>query len=843
MKRSSFRRLCVERLESRQMLVFDPTGAEQELLEAINRMRMNPQGELAIIYTNLATLTSSDPDVTSASRAFGVNPTQLQSEFNALTAVAPLAWNSALSDAAEGHSAQMIAQRSQSHQLPGEPALGTRATNAGYTNWSSLGENIFAYAENAFHAHAGFVVDWGNNPPGHRQNIMSPTWKEVGIDATPHTPVSGSDVGPLVVTQDFGTRFSSGNSFLLGVVYRDNNSNTRYTAGEGLAGVTITATPVGGGAAFTTTTMTAGGYQLQLPNGSYVVTASGGALGTARSGGTITVSSANRKLDFDANVAVAANLAPVNTVPNHQATRPNTSVVFNAANGNQISVADPDAGASSVRVTLSVTAGSLTLSGLAGLSFSSGDGTADGSMTFSGSVANINAALQGMVFTPPNGYVGGASQLTITTNDLGNTGAGGALTDTDSLFIYVSNDFALAGNNLWTIGTSGADDFWITFSDANNFSVVLNGVQRNYNLSTVSQMTVYLGGGADTVRITLAPGSDQVYLNPREFQVFGVGYQIYASGGDTQYVWATGNQGLVFFGDSAGDDTFNGNGANATMSGPGYFNQILNLTTFYVLGSGAGNDAAFLYDSTANDSLYRLPDFTQLSGTGMFQYVANFDRVYAYSTAGGTDNAYLYDSTGVDSFFGQPGNAQLYGSGYLVQALQFENMYGYSYFGGADVASLYDSEVDNYFYALADSAAMTGTGYFVQTFSFDIVVGYASTGTDRAVFYDSPGNDTFTRTTSSVNMLGSGFNNSSVGFEIVIATSQSGIDTASLYDSSGNDSLVTGGNNATLTVPGVVVYVYGFRNVVAVANAGGRNTISRGSISYVLTTSGNWTAA
>ena len=53
--------------------------------------------------------------------------------------------------------------------------------------------------------------------------------------------------------------------------------------------------------------------------------------------------------------------------------------------------------ASPVEVTLNVSNGVLTLAGTAGLVFTAGDGTADASMTFTGTVAAINAALDGLV--------------------------------------------------------------------------------------------------------------------------------------------------------------------------------------------------------------------------------------------------------------------------------------------------------------------------------------------------------------------------------------------------------------------------------------------------------------
>lgn len=49
-------------------------------------------------------------------------------------------------------------------------------------------------------------------------------------------------------------------------------------------------------------------------------------------------------------------------------------------------------------LTLTATKGTISLSGITGLSFTAGDGTADATMTFSGTVANINAALTDLVY-------------------------------------------------------------------------------------------------------------------------------------------------------------------------------------------------------------------------------------------------------------------------------------------------------------------------------------------------------------------------------------------------------------------------------------------------------------
>ncbi len=115
-------------------------------------------------------------------------------------------------------------------------------------------------------------------------------------------------------------------------------------------------------------------------------------------------------------VAAAPNSAPVNTVPGAQTTNEDTALVFSTANGNAITINDADAGGNPVEVTLSVTNGTLTLGSVSGLTFVSGDGTADTTITVRGTIASINTALNGLSYTPTANYNGSAT-LTLATLD------------------------------------------------------------------------------------------------------------------------------------------------------------------------------------------------------------------------------------------------------------------------------------------------------------------------------------------------------------------------------------------------------------------------------------------
>ena len=59
-----------------------------------------------------------------------------------------------------------------------------------------------------------------------------------------------------------------------------------------------------------------------------------------------------------------------------------------------------------------------------------GDGTSDAAMTFTGTVANVNAAWLGSITWAMRTY-SGADTLSISVDDQGNTGSGGAKTDSE----------------------------------------------------------------------------------------------------------------------------------------------------------------------------------------------------------------------------------------------------------------------------------------------------------------------------------------------------------------------------------------------------------------------------
>jgi len=138
-------------------------------------------------------------------------------------------------------------------------------------------------------------------------------------------------------------------------------------------------------------------------------------------------------VDTLAITVTAVNDAPVNTLPAARTTAVDQQVVLLPG---QVAIADADAGAAQVQVTLAASDGVVSLGGSAGLTFLAGDGRDDTAMTFRGTLTSVNRSLNNMRFRPDPGFAGVAT-MTLTTSDLGNTGAGGALIDTDAMLITV----------------------------------------------------------------------------------------------------------------------------------------------------------------------------------------------------------------------------------------------------------------------------------------------------------------------------------------------------------------------------------------------------------------------
>jgi hypothetical protein len=147
-------------------------------------------------------------------------------------------------------------------------------------------------------------------------------------------------------------------------------------------------------------------------------------------------------LDQSANTLTinvnAVNDAPVNSVPlATQTVNEEGTLTFSSGTGIAITISDIDVGSGNETVTLSVSGGTLALGSTADLASFTNNA---GSITLTGTVANVNAAMDGLTYTG-NLDFHGSDTLVVMTIDNGNTGAGGPQTDFDGVAITV-NDVA-----------------------------------------------------------------------------------------------------------------------------------------------------------------------------------------------------------------------------------------------------------------------------------------------------------------------------------------------------------------------------------------------------------------
>ena len=108
---------------------------------------------------------------------------------------------------------------------------------------------------------------------------------------------------------------------------------------------------------------------------------------------------------------------------------------WNFYGSSQIQISDPDD--STVEMTIAVNNGLFSLSQIFGLTFTSGDGTNDTSMTFSGSVSDINNALMYSIFSSGTSS-GPSASMSIEVNDLGGGGTGTPMTATATTNITIA---------------------------------------------------------------------------------------------------------------------------------------------------------------------------------------------------------------------------------------------------------------------------------------------------------------------------------------------------------------------------------------------------------------------
>ncbi|WP_236185805.1 DUF4347 domain-containing protein [Pseudomonas juntendi] len=323
-------------------------------------------------------------------------------------------------------------------------------------------------------------------------------------------------------------------------------------------------------------------------------------------------------LQVNANIALviaAVNDAPVNNLPVAQTVQQDGALVFNNANGNLISITDVDIGGNVMQLALTASNGLMTLGSLAGLTFSLGDGASDSAMTFSGTLAAINAALNGLTFTPQPGF-NGVGSITFESNDQGYSGSGGIKSDVDTLSITIA-----PANPAVTSVAAGFGDG--TYKVGDQIDILVN---------FDSAVVVDQSGGSPTLLLETGAIDRQA-----------------------AYIGGSGSNQLVFrytvqAGDVSADLDYASTAALAlngsTLQGTSGHVAILTLPAVGGADSLAGQQAIIVDGVTPSITNVVLPaDATYRLGDAL-RFTVNFSEAVVVNTAGGTPRIQVTLDTG-----------------------------------------------------------------------------------------------------------------------------------------------------------------------------------------------------
>jgi hypothetical protein len=191
----------------------------------------------------------------------------------------------------------------------------------------------------------------------------------------------------------------------------------------------------------------------------------------------LTLTDSGNSLSGSANVAITVNSLPAVSAPASEKMLENTSLTFSSNNSDAITVTDAAASGTSDSVTLTVLHGRLVLGSTTGITITSGANNS-ASVTFKGTLANLNAALNGLIYTPGAGFTG-ADTLAITVNDSGDnaTGTGSvAITVTQKSVIGLTVVAGTVAPSSTPAATPSADTMTTSTTTTDNESTQWAGV-------------------------------------------------------------------------------------------------------------------------------------------------------------------------------------------------------------------------------------------------------------------------------------------------------------------------------------------------------------------------------
>ncbi len=487
-----------------------------------------------------------------------------------------------------------------------------------------------------------FVVAWQSNIGGpaaqdiRRNSITQPE--------RPSSPIrSPSTRTPRTISRSRAWRCADGS---FAITFESNNQDGN---GQGIYAQDCTAAGAASGSEFLVNTTTQGNQQdpaIAWSGNNQVIAWDG--QGTQNG---VTINSGIFLKRFA--TTGSANQPPTLTVPGTQNSVKNTPLTFSSANGNPISVSDADGNGGLEQVTVEASNGTLAFNTTAGLAVTPASSGSSAGSTLVGTLAQLNAALNGMRFTPTTNFTGTAS-ITIEANDQGNSGGGGPQSsplDTVSIVVHnptasdsipgpqsttrdVPVTFKPENSNAIYIGSGwNATDLAAshgTFTLATTSGLSFGGGTSNYSphvqfSGTVAAMNAALDGliftpttgftGSDTINLTLSSsgllglgllGSSTTYTIPVAINptppsqnlapiLTAPGTQAIAENGSLTFSASLGNR--ISFTDADANNAVE----QLTLTGTAGLVQLATTTGLTILsGTGAGDASCTVTGPVSN---------------------------------------------------------------------------------------------------------------------------------------------------------------------------------------------------------------------------------------------------
>ncbi|MGJ8569716.1 MAG: tandem-95 repeat protein [Hoeflea sp.] len=284
------------------------------------------------------------------------------------------------------------------------------------------------------------------------------------------------------------------------------------------------------------------------------------------------------------------------------ATDEDTSV---AIAGVTISDVDAAEGTGEVSASLSVAHGWVTLGDLTGITVTAGANGTE-TVTLQGTVAAINAALTALNYSPDADY-NGTDILSLQVSDIGNTGSGGALTDTASIPITIAavNDAPVANPDVAAAtAQSGAplnfvEDFeggvtgWTYNATSTESTANYTEFLGRFGGSTMNSTTIAVGdAGPVTVSFDLYEMNS---WDGEHFQVFADGVQIVNDALSSDQVYGNGDGSTKPYAVSV---------TNTLPMIPGTFGYNTEVWHYEFTVNATGPNLNLTFGSTLNQSVY-----------------------------------------------------------------------------------------------------------------------------------------------------------------------------------------------------------------------------------------------